>query len=80
MDSVLWELLKQVPALAVLAWVVYVFLKFIRQCEADRSENVKRLADDCHRIQQRAIDGLDRNTEILGAVKLLLERLNGVKL
>ena len=29
------------------------------------------------KIQQRAIDGLDRNTEVLGSVKTLLERING---
>ena len=79
-DTLAAELIKQVPALGVLAWIVYLFLKDRRAAEKERLTALKDICDDCHEIQKRGLDSIDRNTEVLGAVNEQLRRMNGAKL
>jgi uncharacterized protein YaaN involved in tellurite resistance len=60
------DIAVQVPALAVLA---FVWLKYMQQ--------QKTVTVQCHRLQERTLDCLNKNTQMLGSVSVLLGKLNG---
>ena len=68
MDPYPWieVLVKQVPALAVMALIVFMFLRSIERI----SEGFRNTADDCHRA-------IDNNTAILHELKIYVKKING---
>lgn len=85
MDDI-WQIGKQVPALAVLAWIVWKFLVNSREQEAA----ITRIASSCHEFQRdtlarvedvldRATTALDRNSEAFGTIKGALDKKGAVK-
>lgn len=83
--TVITEVVRQVPALAVLTWIVYKFLAHLRagdeasaKRDADRTAAIEHLGETCHAFQKelssRVQTSLDRNTETLGRAARDLER------
>ena len=68
MDPYPWfeVLVKQVPALAVMALIVFMFLRSIERI----SDGFRKTADDCHRA-------IDNNTAILHELKIYVKKING---
>ena len=42
-----------------------------------RDAVLKQMKDDCHEVKRDAIAAINRNTETIGAVTMVLTRLNG---
>ncbi len=59
-------LVKQVPALGVMALIVFMFLRSIEKI----SDGIRKIADDCHRA-------IDNNTAILHELKIYVKKING---
>jgi len=92
MEAAFIEAMKQVPALAVLAFILFQWVKFQdRQRDRDvdrdksfakmlthRDEALKSIGDDCHRIQRDSIDAMRSNTEQSGRTEQALERVSTV--
>ena len=79
-----WDIAKQVPALAVLTILTYLFLtqqqeqasQFTKTLDAiQREHNVTmlRLAEECHQVQRESIGALAVNS---AALTRLIETLN----
>ena len=66
MEDTLLEVIKQVPALVVLAWIVKSFVSYIRS----RDQATKQL-------HSSMISTLEKNTTALAEVSLLLRKING---
>ena len=61
MDTLLVEVAKQVPALTVLAFIVWAFIRFLAQA----SSAMQDIHRECHSTQERATVALERNTDAL---------------
>ncbi len=72
MDGLI-EIAKQVPALGVLAWIVYKFLGHLHK----RDSILKDISNQCHQVQGCATEAVNKNSEILGKVLMALDKLNG---
>ena len=67
MTETLMEMfIKQVPALAVMALIVFMFLRSIERI----SDGFRKTADDCH-------TSIDNNTAILHELKIYVKSING---
>ena len=66
MDSLIQEFVKQVPALAVLAFIVVKFIRYL--CDREKREDA---------LHRDTIEVIKENSEVLGGVKTLLNRANG---
>lgn len=75
MENFLETLATQVPNLAVLGVIVWLFIRYLTKKDALS----KTISDSCHEIQTRAITSIDKNTEVLGQVKDMLHKVNGVE-
>lgn len=75
------KIAEQVPALAVLVFVVVVFLRsqgkrdeaflgFIEQ----QNERFKNLGDACHVVQEKATTAIAENTKMYGRLEKALEQ------
>jgi len=73
MDNVVFEIAKQVPALGVFAFIVVKFL----QAQKQMSAHLDVMQQRCHQLQERSLNCMSDNTEILGEVKQVLTRMNG---
>ena len=67
------EIVNQVPALGVLAFIVVKFLQSHKQV----AQHLDNMQDRCHKLQERALNSMDANTEVLGEVKQALSNING---
>lgn len=75
------KIAEQVPALAVLVFVVIVFLKsqgkrdeaFLAFIE-EQNQKFKNLGDACHQVQQRATEVIAENTKMYGRLEKTLEQ------
>ena len=56
MEDLVREIAKEVPSLAVLVFIVYVFLKHISQS----AQAMKDIHLDCHDTQAKSVAALDR--------------------
>lgn len=76
------DVLKQVPALAVLAWLVHrglenqkhvaeMFLERLR----NRDEVLRQIEQNCHALQKDAIKAIVTNTAALAEIREALRRL-----
>lgn len=86
----IWQIGKQVPALAVLCWIAWKFLVNSRESAKDFTAAIDRIGNSCHEFQRdtlhrleielgRATTALDKNSEIFGAIKSALEKRGAVK-
>ena len=66
MEETLVEVVKQVPALVVLAWLIKSFVSYIRS----RDQATKQLHNSM-------ITTVEKNTTVLAQVSLLLRKMNG---
>ena len=83
MDDWFLEIVKQVPALGVLAGVVWMFLRSLREgavhnekISKDFTDSIQGFAREirdvstrCHDLQQKATDATAHNTEVLRELK-----------
>ncbi len=77
-DAWIIDLIKYSPVpvacLIVIYKLVHTFLHHIEK----RDAVLKTISDGCHEVQRNAIESMNRNTEQLGRVEVLLTRINGV--
>ena len=69
MEEMMYKVLSQVPALAVLAFLVWKHQGTVKMCldfmtDGDERRNavLKTLGDDCHAVQHRSIEVMDKTT------------------
>ncbi len=72
------EWISGLSSLGPLAGTVIVVAMFLRD-NRRRDVALKSIADGCHEVQRDAIAAINRNTETIGAVTMVLTRLNGGK-
>lgn len=75
MDKLLESLVADVPNLAILGVIVWMFIKYLMKKDSLN----ERIADSCHEVQNRAIKSIDENTRVLGEVGEMLRKVNGVE-
>lgn len=73
MDRVIEALVVQSPGVVAVIVVVLMFLKYLKESEAERTKVLHEINTDTHVIQQRCVESLDRNTEMLGRVSQCLD-------
>ena len=61
MDTWVIEIIKQVPALAVLAYVVREFLK----AQTEMRTELRQISTACHEVQQASVEATRQTTETL---------------
>jgi hypothetical protein len=66
MEATIIEVVKQVPALVVLAWLIKSFVSYIRS----RDQATKHLHNSM-------ITTVEKNTTVLAEVSMLLRKMNG---
>lgn len=71
-EQVLMEVVKQIPALAVLAWLVHKGLSSLQERDQAFARALNEIGKDCHSVQERAIDAIQENTRMMGKVESLL--------
>ena len=80
MDNLGIELLKQVPSLGVLCWLVWKhsnaqsdmqksFLAHLATAQSARDESLIDVAERCHVVQRDAIEAIKDNSAVLGGVR-----------
>lgn len=80
LDELAVEVVKQVPALVVLAWVVRHFLKSAAETrdrmldheakrDADLNDTLKRMSDGCHEVQRDSLGVMRETKEELGRTR-----------
>lgn len=85
MEDALIGMLKQVPGLSVLAWLVFLVITrgqtmattiVKHQEERDKQfvDSLKATANVCHETQRHSIRAMEENTRILGGVESLLRQ------
>lgn len=67
------ETAKQAPTLAVMAWLVFAFLRHLGK----RDDVLKGIGDRWHEVQRDSTKAIQENTRMLGKVDEALNRLNG---
>ena len=72
MDSILEKVAAQVPALAVLSVIVWLFLKEMRACSEARSRVEERYSDTV----EKTVKAITRNTDILQEAHTTIRDLN----
>jgi hypothetical protein len=73
-----WEiLLRQVPALAIFAGLMYFMIKQFITYMMHRDNLLKAIGDQCTDAQNRSIDALGENTRVMGEVTEALRGING---
>jgi hypothetical protein len=77
-----YQVALQVPGMAVLACIVYFFLKHLKTNSNDFKETIdsqNRLTETCVdrmvKTHEKTVDSLDRNTEMFGRVEIRLDQL-----
>ena len=82
LEGFVMGLLKQVPALAVLAYIVFIFLKHL----AHRDEVMRKIGDGCHDVQKEShlvmreiSTAFGENTTAMREVTHTLREMNGLK-
>ena len=70
MDGFVVEAAKQVPALAVMVYLVLKFLAFTEK----RDRALKEISDQCHATQNRATEAMIKNSETLAQWSELIRR------
>lgn len=68
------ELIKQAPALALLVWMVYVFLNHLRQVAEDSAGVCKSHDEAIRQVAGCLGTALDRNTSALTDLRVEMEK------
>jgi hypothetical protein len=78
------QILREVPALAVLGIIVFYGMRNMSAVHRDHLSMVSRISKECHEVQREARDAIRGNTEgiaqvtsVLGELKVLLQSING---
>ena len=81
------QIALQVPGMAVLASIVYFFLKHLGKHTDGFRESIREQADltnSCMdrvvRTHERTVESLDRNTEMFGRVETRLDQLSEIEI
>lgn len=77
MDATWLELVKQLPSTAAVIVTVAYFLKHMRDMTSDFHTRMEALVKDGHEAQHTNSTALHKNTEALGKVTYLIDRVNG---
>lgn len=76
------EAAKQVPALAVLVFVVVFFLRFMKDMSAQWVKVLSDIGDDCHEhgkmLTEQTTAALDRNTDELEKTRVMFGEVKEV--
>lgn len=64
---------QKAPELGVMAFMVWVFLKHLRQGD----QVLRDISQGCHEVQRDAIAAINENSRVLASVETHLKRLNG---
>ena len=64
MEDLIKDVIKQVPALAVLCFIVLQFLK----SQTTMRTELSAISERCHEVQQSSVEATNKNTEALTAV------------
>ena len=86
MNVDLHQLALQVPGMAVLAVIVWFFLKHLgkhtddfRTTIQDQTKLTSTCVDRMVKTHERTVESLDRNTEMFGKVELRLDQLTDIE-
>jgi len=72
MEETAFNVLRQIPAVAVIAFLVVKFLKHLEI----RDAFLRGLQDDARKVQDQATDALRENTQVLSRVEHYIKSLN----
>ena len=75
METFFADIASQVPALAVLTFVVIRFLSYLDK----RDDMLRHIGDDCHEVQRLAIAAINENSRVLGETLRVVKILNNNK-
>jgi hypothetical protein len=67
--------LQHAPSLAIMAFMVYIFLKHL----ARRDVLMKTIGDECHTVQRDSIKAINSNTKMLAEVSVELRELAAMR-
>lgn len=84
MDELFLEIAKQVPAIVVIAYLVIHFIRSDKEqrdaflAAMDKRDEafgriIQSMGDECHLVQQKCVDSLDRNTRVLGRMEAVID-------
>lgn len=74
LDEAITEIIKQIPSLGCLAWLVVYFLKHMRETVATFREGENEKKAVLQEIIDKNADAFDRMTEALGKNSYLLDK------
>ena len=74
MDQIWLEIMKQVPQLGVLVWIVTYFLKHMEKVAQIVRDSDEKIAIHLMDVTAKNTVSLDRNTEALGKSSYLIEK------
>ena len=74
-DRIIETLVVQSPGAVGVIIVVVLFLRYLQGSEKDRSKTLHEIGAECHEVQKRSIESLDRNTEMLGRTSQVLKNV-----
>lgn len=77
METVLVEVLKQVPATGCVLIVVWYFLQYMKQERVDSRQFLEQMSTACHASQAIASEALAENTRMLGRAAHVVETAEG---
>ena len=69
MNGVIEEILKQFPSAAAIIYVVVHMLSSMNKRDQLFHERLKEVSDNCHEIQEKAINTMNKNAEALASFK-----------
>ena len=69
MESIITELVKQVPSTAAVLATVWYFLRHIREERIETQAFLEAMAASCHLAQSDATAALRENTRMLGHIE-----------
>lgn len=73
MEMLFVEVAKQVPALMVLCYIVFVFVRYL----GSRDQTLKEIGESCHMVQQKSIDVMQEVNRSIGEMTATISALNG---
>jgi hypothetical protein len=70
------EIVKAVPALGVLAWIVHRFLAHLKE----KALVDKQIAEACHTVIEKSTTAVNENSKVIGGAVKVMETSSGVML
>jgi hypothetical protein len=69
MNNVVEEILKQFPSAAAIIYVVVHMLSSMNKRDQMFHDRLKEVSDNCHDIQEKAINAMNKNSDALASFK-----------